>query len=248
MHGRGWLRVGLLGVGMLLTSAGDAAAAGPGRPAETVRKGSCLRAVLEGEVRAGEGFQKGFGGGLAVVLEPIAAGWVVRVLPERGVRPKEDYAEIATPPYRSVSPLLLSTDYSFRAQDVVGWNPRRFRYAGSGRAFAVLEPAYEGVVGTKTPTSQAEAALAALVATQPEGMLEIVDASLAPGTADPTRGAALVATHFSSTAHEIEPPKDGRATALGRIGSLRFRVKLDLLPGVKPGAGVSVERYVCGRG
>ena len=42
---------------------------------------------------------------------------------------KHDYAELATPPYESVSPLLLSTDFSFRAQDAVAWNPRRFRYA-----------------------------------------------------------------------------------------------------------------------
>lgn len=61
----------------------------------------CSRAVVEGEVRAGQGFRRGFGGGLDLMLDPIASGWVVRVVPAEGPRPKEDYAEIATPPYRS---------------------------------------------------------------------------------------------------------------------------------------------------
>ena len=51
---------------------------------------------------------------------------------------KHDYAELATPPYESVSPLLLSTDFSFRAQDAVAWNPRRFRYADNSAEFQRL--------------------------------------------------------------------------------------------------------------
>ena len=73
------------------------------------------------------------GNGLEVMLEPLASGWILRVLPASGPRPAHDYAELATPPYRSVSPLLISTDYSFRAQDAVAWNPRRFRYVGHAR-------------------------------------------------------------------------------------------------------------------
>ena len=74
--------------------------------------------------------------GLKFLLEPIASGWIVRVLAAAGRGEPHDYAELATPPYRSVTPLAISTDFSFRAQDAVGWNPRRFRYAANAAAFA----------------------------------------------------------------------------------------------------------------
>ena len=207
----------------------------------------CSRAVLEGEVKAGQEFRRSFAGGLDLLLEPIASGWVVRVMPTAGRRLAEDYAEIATPPYRSVSPLLLSTDFSFRAQDAVGWNPRRFRYAADRRAFERLEVAYRRVLDPKT-ASAGEAELAELVGRQPEGVLEILDASLSPGTADPTRAAALVSSHFETTAHRLEQPEGGTATALGKIGRVRFRVRLELAPGSRAAPGVKLESYVCGRG
>ena len=112
---------------------------GLGRAGRRLRRGArCSRAVIEGEVRAGGGFRASFGGGLDFVLEPTALGWVVRVLPTGEGRKSVDYAEVATPPYRSVSPLLVSTDFSFRAQDAVGWNPRRFRYAGGQAGFCFV--------------------------------------------------------------------------------------------------------------
>ncbi len=204
---------------------------------------------MEGEVRAGQGFRKDFGGGLELRMEPTAAGWVVRVLPVAGGRPATmDYAGIATPPYRSVSPLLLSTDWGFRAQDAVGWNPRRFRYAANAGEFAAMEAAYQRVTGSSHASAGDEAALADLAGKAPEGVLEIVDASLAPGTSDQTAAAGLLASHFGTTAHRIEPPEGGRATALGRIGWIRFRVKLDLRGSVRVPPGVEVERYSCGRG
>ncbi len=212
------------------------------------RSASCSRAVLEGEVRAGQEFRKEFEGGLDFVLEPIASGWVARVMPARGSRPALDYAGIATPPYRSVSPLLVSTDFSFRAQDAVGWNPRRFRYAADERAFRAMEAEYGRVIGAKTASAADEEALAKLVSAQPEGVLEILDASLAPGTADQTRAAGLVASHFGTTAHRMEQPEGGSATGLGRIGWIRFRMKLEIRPGAGAVRGVKVERYACGRG
>ena len=244
MHSRRWKGVGLLGVALLASAgAGDAPALGA-LPAPA----RCSEAVIEGEVRAGQEFRKSFGGGLDILLEPIASGWVVRVLPTTGDRPPIDYAGIATPPYRSVSPLLVSTDFSFRAQDAVGWNPRRFRYASSARAFAALQAAYGRVTGVPATSEGDEEALARLASAQPGGVLEILDASLAPGTSDQTPAAGLLSSHFGTTAHRIEQPVGGRATALGRIGWMRFRVQLDLQPGVKAVHGVKVESYLCERG
>ncbi len=245
MRVEGWWRWASVSVGLLAGLGPLVGGEVPARRAAAPAR--CSRAVIEGEVRAGQGFARSFGGGLALRLEPIASGWVVRVLPERGERPKEDYAEIATPPYRSVSPLLVSTDFSFRAQDVVGWNPRRFRYAADAGAFGAIEAVYREVTGSGAPAAGAEARLAELVAAQPEGVLEILDASLAPGTADQTRAAGLVSSHFGSAAHRIEQPEGGRATALGRVGWIRFRVKLELKRGMQPAEGVKAESFPCGR-
>lgn len=206
----------------------------------------CSRVLLEGEVRAGTGYRKSFGGGLDFALEPIASGWVMRVLPTGESGTSADYAGVATPPYRSVSPLLVSTDFSFRAQDAVGWNPRRFRYAADKRAFVSLEALYRKIVSANRSSPADEAAVGGLVSEQPEGALEVVDATLAPGTADQTRAAALLSTRYGATAHRTEQPEGGKSTALGRIGSLRFRAKLDLKRGIKPAPGVQLESYVCG--
>ena len=82
------------------------------------------------------------GNGLEVTLEPLPSGWILRVIPKGKPRPPHDYAELATPPYHSVSPLLISTDYSFRAQDALGWNPRRFRFAPDQRSFSRMLNVY----------------------------------------------------------------------------------------------------------
>src|SRR5580698_3517284 len=103
---------------------------------------TCRRAVLEGEVRAGDEYVRPMGNGLEVMLEPLASGWILRVLPVSGPRPAHDYAELATPPYESVSPLLIGTDFSFRAQDAVAWNPRQFRFAVDGQEFQQMLAAY----------------------------------------------------------------------------------------------------------
>ncbi|GAC1359992.1 MAG: hypothetical protein NVSMB3_07790 [Acidobacteriaceae bacterium] len=244
MRARGWLGSGLMGLALLVCARGGETADGWAAPVAA----RCSRAVVEGEVRSGEEFRRGFAAGLEVVLEPVAAGWVLRVTPAGVKRMEMDYAGMATPPYRSVSPLLVSTDFGFRAQDAVGWNPRRFRYAADARAFGSMEAAYRRVTATPRAPAADEEALAGLVSRQPEGELAILDASLTPGTADQTRAAGLVATHFGTTAHRIEQPADGRATAAGRIGWMRFRVRLDLAGGERALRGVKVESHACGGG
>ena len=235
-----WLLGAILAGPLTTPASGGAPAAAPaGLP-------RCRVAVVEGEVHAREALRRSFGGGLDLLLEPIASGWVVRVVPTHGERPKMDYAEIATPPYRSVSPLLISTDYSFRAQDAIGWNPRRFRYAADPHAFARLQEVYGRIVAATGGQPGDEAALARMAAKQPGGSVEILDASLAPGTADATRAAALVASHFGTTAHRVEAPPGGKATPLGSIGWIRVRVKLELRGGARPTPGVRVESSVGG--
>jgi hypothetical protein len=207
------------------------------------KAGGCVRGVVEGEVRAGAGFVRPIGSGLEVMLEPVASGWVLRVLPMGGARPAHDYAELATPPYQSVNPLLISTDYGFRAQDVVAWNPREFRFAADARTFERMLELYG--VYERGSSAQAEEELAKLASRAPEGRMEILDAHFVPGTADQAKMAAAVASHLNTTAHTVEQPADGRATALGRVTWMRFRISLELPAGFRAAPGVKVESGGC---
>ena len=205
---------------------------------------ACTVVAFEGEVRSGQEFAAPALAGVEVRLQPVAAGWVLRVEPaaHRG----EDWAEMATPPYRSVTPLLVSTDFGFRAQDVVGWNPRRFRFAANEGAYRQMRELRQAMEAGATERT---APLADLASRQPGGVLEILDAHLVPGTADQTRGAGAVAGHFAETAHELEQPEGGRSTPLGQVTWMRFRVSLELPRGAKAAAGRTVERRTaCGGG
>jgi hypothetical protein len=244
----GWLAVtDVLAVVLLMGT--QVANAAHGEKAGT---GVCRRGVLEGEVRAGENFARPIGGGLEARLESLSwgSGWALRIVPINGM-PKGlpagifDYAQLATPPYSAVNPRLLSTDYSFRAQDAVAWNPRRFRYAAGAAEFSRLVAAYERYIRVLPPTPESENELAAMVSKEPEGTLEILDARLIPGTANQAGTAALVASHFSTTAHTVEEPQDGKGSPLGKLTWLRFRIGLNLPRGFVPEKGIKVNQVGC---
>jgi hypothetical protein len=203
----------------------------------------CQAVTFEGEVRAGEAFRKEFTLGLEFFLEPLASGWIVRVLEMRGgkeVRGPHDWAEVATPPYRSVSPLLLSTDWAFRAQDAGAWNPREFRYVDKAGTFARLAKLEDEIL---SGNRKAEGEDAALVVALPEGSLKIENLTLVPGLRNQSSLAAAVASHWAQTPHEVVQGEP--ATALGRLVALRFRVRLDLPTGLKPSRDVGVQRFSC---
>jgi hypothetical protein len=214
---------------------------------------SCRRAVVDGEVTAGARFWRPIGNRLAVELEPLPSGWILRVVPASGAYGDHDYAELATPPYESVSPLLVSTDFSFRAQDAIAWNPRRFRFAADPGAYAKLRVAYQRLRGPSPHafgqpfqgSAAAEQELAAAIGGASDGMLQILDARLEAGTADQSRAAAAVAVHFDSTGHVSEQPVNGRATGLGKILWMRFRIELRLPRGFQPERDLPLKTQAC---
>ena len=67
----------------------------------------CVQVSTDLKAGAGESARRRVATDLDVALEARATGWVVRVLPHSGPAPPVDFAEIASPPYRSVSPLLV---------------------------------------------------------------------------------------------------------------------------------------------
>ena len=211
------------------------------------RPASCTVGVVEGEVKAGESFVRPIGGGLELMLEALRSGWIIRFLPAKGPRPSHDYAELATPPYHSVSPLLITTYYSFRAQDAIGWNVRRFRYATNPASYAGLLQAYDRYEAGAGKDAVSQQSLASLVTQEPAASLTILDARLVPGTADQPRTAATLASHFLSTAHTIEQPPAGKPTPLGTIRWIRFRAELTIPTSMKPARGLQLRYTGCGQ-
>ena len=205
----------------------------------------CARVVVDGEIHAGQEFRQTAVPGLEIQLEPSPAGWRLRVVATATEQGSEDLAEMATPPYRSVSPLLISTDFSFRAQDAIGWNPRHFRYAAGERSYGELRRLRRALDPGGSAARQREMELADVVSTQPEGTFDIIDAHLVPGTADQTRAASMVAGHFVTTAHSLDQPPSGRPSLLGQLTWIRFRVSLAISPRARVTAPARMERTAC---
>jgi hypothetical protein len=203
--------------------------------------------MIEGELNAGKPFSQPIGGGLKLYFQPIQSGWILRILPASGPPGEHDYAELATPPYQSVSPLSISTDFAFRSQDAIGWNPRRFHFATSAVSFRKLQDAYlRFQAGGTTPSSEVQADLASQIAQTSAATLSILDSRLVAGTADQWKMAAAVASHFNSTAHTLVQEPDGSVSALGRIVWLRFRLEFNVPEGFALNPGVHVQPRSCG--
>ena len=231
----------------ILLSIFVAAAVIPLAGAAPTPKSACRAAVVEGEVNAGQPYSQPLGGGLKLYFQPIHSGWIVRVLPVAGPASEHDYAELATPPYQSVSPLSISTDFAFRAQDALGWNPRRFRFATNPASFRGLEQAYQRFqAGGTTPSPEAQAELASQIASATEATLSIIDSRLVAGTADQWQMAAAVASHFNSTAHTLVQEPDGSTSALGRIVWIRFRLEFRVPPGFVLSPALHTQQTPCG--
>ena len=259
-RGRNWepqvslLKPGLLAITiiasfMIATESGHAQASSPSAVSHRTTPAIPTHriAIVEGEAQAGHAFERPIGNGLKILLEPIASGWVLRVVPAQGPRGPHDYAELATPPYQSVSPLLISIDFGFRAQDALAWNPRRFRFAADRASFAELSAAYDqsqhlAKFDRAAETRLAESRLATLVSRTPEAELTILDARLVQGTGNQAQSAAMVALHPNWSARQVDQPADGVATPLGRLNWLRFRIRLDLPPDFHADKALRVER------
>ena len=209
-------------------------------------KPTCRTATLEGELNAGKPYTQLLGGGLKLYFQPLPSGWILRVLPASGPTGEHDYAELATPPYQSVTPLAISTDFAFRAQDAIGWNPRRFRFATTAASFHRLEQAYlKFEAAGATPSADIQAELANQIAQTSEATFTILDSRLVGGTADQWQQAAVVASHFNSTAHTLVQEPDGSTSPLGRIVWLRFRLELSLPPGFPANPALQLKSTPC---
>jgi hypothetical protein len=206
----------------------------------------CLVAESTGEVSHGTAFSRPIGGGLSILLDPTPTGWTVRVQSAAGPRPLHDAAELATPPYRSVNPLLITTDFNFRAQDIVGWNPRHFQFFSNAAQTAAALRAYDAYMA-HPDDAQAMQRLAAMPQKASPGEFRVLDSRLLPGTANQSPAAAMVAAHFQTTPHTLIQAPVSQASALGQIEWLRFQLTLWLPAGYPVSAGWKLDRSRCPR-
>ena len=102
-----------------------------------------------------------------------------------------------------------------------------------------------GIAGCRRRLAEAQNELAEMVSKEPEGNLQILDVRLIPGTANQAGTAALVASHFSTTAHTVEEPADGKGLPLGKLTWVKFRISLELPRGFEPDKGIKVESAKC---
>jgi len=228
------------------------------RPSYAGAPQSCRRLALDGNVRAGQEWSAPIGEGWRLRLVPIPpleegfSGWDLVV--DR-MRPAgfPDALYLATPPYNSINEREIGTTYGLRAQDAIGWNPRSFRFLTDPGLFREAQKDYrlafelhhDPVPGQMI--AGAKARLLKMAEGASPGELRILDAHIAPGTADPAPFAQAWARASSQTPHEIDPAAGGKAAAMGTLNWMRFEVVVWLPPGWRVPAGGHALPAVCGQ-
>ncbi len=139
-----------------------------------------------------------------------------------------------------MTPLAITTDYSFRAQDAIAWNPRRFQFAADMPSFQKLESRLHGVHGEPNDAA-AQERVAEMAAAAPTAELQILDSRLVPGTANQAQMAAAVASHIEQTPHTVEQG----SSPLGAVTWIKFRVTLHLPAGFVAAHGLKADKTGC---
>ncbi len=142
----GWIW-GCMVLGILVLAAARSQAAAPQLPV-------CEKVVLLGEVNAGQEWKAAFGQGWVFRVLPIVpgkagySGWDLVVDREQPAG-FPDALMVATPPYNSINQREVGTTFGLRAQDVIGWNPRSFRFLTSPDAFKESRKQFQVLGGTR---------------------------------------------------------------------------------------------------
>jgi hypothetical protein len=197
----------------------------------------CGKLVLEGEVTAGHEWQTALGQGWVFRIVPVSptlagySGWDL-VVDRAQPAGFPDALYLATPPFGSINEREIATTFGLRAQDAIGWNPRTFRFLIDPNSFRDAQRSYRSVFPA-TPASAAPPAdsnamsrLLELQKNAASGELRILDARLAPGTADPAPFAQQWALAASRTQFKVEPGAEVRGSPRGELHAMRFRLTL----------------------
>src|SRR5208283_2360385 len=122
---------------------------------------SCQKIVLTGEVSTGKEWKAAFGEGWVFRVLPIQpgqagySGWDLVVDREQPAG-FPDALLLATPPYNSINEREVGTTYGLRSQDVIGWNPRSFRFLTNPAAFLQGQKLFLALSGQLSAASAKE--------------------------------------------------------------------------------------------
>jgi hypothetical protein len=145
-----------------------------------------------------------------------------------------------------------------RAQDVIGWNPRSFRFLTHGADLPAAQQLFlamsrdrriAAASGNKLQSNASSGAsaekLMEFARNSAAGQFQILDARLTPGIADAAPFAENWALQAVRTPHTFESATGGQSTPLGRLSWMRFSITLWLPSGWKAPASVGAVRSAC---
>ena len=237
--------------------------------ASTPGKIVCEKVVMQGEVTAGQEWKAAIGEGWVFRVLPIDtgkaesekaaySGWDL-VLDREQPAGFPDALLLATPPYDSINEREIGTTFGMRAQDVIGWNPRSFRFLTRVQDFQAAQGLFlsmerDGRVGSAGTGNKGQAGggtggttkrLMEFAHESAAGQFQILEARLTPGIADAAPFAENWALRSERTPHTFEPASGGRSTALGRLNWMRFAITLWLPPTWKTPTTLGAARVAC---
>ncbi len=224
---------------------------------------SCIRVDFSGMANLGEEWSA-----------PIGEGWLFRILPI--VPGPKDYTGwdlvvdrdppagypdallLATPPYNSINQREVGTTFGLRSQDAIGWNPRTFHFLTSPAAFLQGQKLFLNLCDRlrSLPAASAKSDPAVARLTQQlmalqhgaaAGEFRILDASLAPGIADPAPFARKWAQQASYMSYFLAPESGATPSPRGELDWVRFSIKLWLPAGWKTPTGITAASAPCQR-
>ncbi len=238
---RCWLRLRRVAVGLTTLAGCCSPALGT--------QSSCEKVVIPGEVSAGHEWSTRIGEGWVFRVIPIQSdkiaysGWDLIVDREEGVG-FPDALLLATPPYGSINEREIGTTFGLRAQDVIGWNPRSFRFLTDAPSLRQAQELFRGLSSGKGETEAAQR-LIQLAQRSAHGQFLILDARLIPGVADAAPFAQNWAAQSAKTRHEQEPAPASGATPRGFLNWMQFTVTLWLPGGWKTPPSLSRVPGAC---
>jgi len=149
---------------------------------------------------------------------------------------------LASPPYGSLNSREIATTYGMRAQDAIAWSPRHFHFFTSADSLGRARGLYHTLLDPNAAPASRQQASGQLLKLSTDsnsiaaGRLDVLDAHLISGSADPAPFAAQWAAGFGSIPHTLDP--DGGKTSLqGELHSLHFKITLWLPAAWKTPAG-----------
>jgi hypothetical protein len=211
--------------------------------AGTLSKTTCQRVTIEGRVNVGREWDVSLGEDWIFRILPISSsspeysGWDL-VVDRQQPAGFPDALLLATLPYNSINEREIGTTFGLRAQDAIGWNPRSFRFLLNTADFREAQQLFRSLMtiaahapanAAHDPAAPRGSALSRLVELRQRassGELQILDAAIVPGVADPAPYAQAWALAASRTPHQIEAVPAGTSSALGTLNWMKFSLTL----------------------